>query len=378
MPARMAVRVPRGACPSHSRLKGVRVGDASNPGPTMVLPPRQPDPDYVHLQFHRVRGRLDRFRYPRAHRGLRGPCSPSRLGLPSGGRLATLFIVGNRHIFSGFQEGQAYVCAGARPILPQRIEGREFHVGHQGSTTAVVRIRMAQSGLVWRTGEPKDAQAPWTHADLACGVRNRVSRWRPSPPARPPSGPVTLTGRPLRRTTRLMPTPPPPPQGATPSSFDPSGHSTRGLTSSRLVSLAKPLVEWGSAKAIGTQEARSFSTPSRCVGSCGPLSWSWSVCGPSSRTPNGWSRFVNISGAWATDSIRKEQASDYLAQVRTRGILTATRHDYWHLATGPLQALFSGTPPPRRAIVGSARVLGPHPPTTARSISRMPRRAVIP
>ena len=61
-------------------------------------------------------------------------------------------------------------------------------------------------------------------------------------------------------------------------------------------------------------------------------------------------------------AIKKEQASDYLAQVRTRGILTATRHDYWHLATGPLRALFSGTPPPRPATVGSACVLGPHPP----------------
>ena len=61
-------------------------------------------------------------------------------------------------------------------------------------------------------------------------------------------------------------------------------------------------------------------------------------------------------------TIRREQASDYLAQIRTRGILTATKHDYWHLATGPLQALFSGTPPPRGATVGSARVLGPHPP----------------
>ena len=33
-------------------------------------------------------------------------------------------------------------------------------------------------------------------------------------------------------------------------------------------------------------------------------------------------------------STRKEQASDYLAQVRTRGILTATRADYWHQAMG--------------------------------------------
>ena len=62
---------------------------------------------------------------------------------------------------------------------------------------------------------------------------------------------------------------------------------------------------------------------------------------------------------------RREQTFDYLAQVRTRGILTATRHDYLHLATGPLQALFSGTPLPRRATVGSARVLGPHPPRSS-------------
>ena len=62
-------------------------------------------------------------------------------------------------------------------------------------------------------------------------------------------------------------------------------------------------------------------------------------------------------------TIRREQASDYLAQVRTRGILTATRHYYWHLVTGPLQVLFSGTPPLRRTTDESARVLGPHPPT---------------
>ena len=61
-------------------------------------------------------------------------------------------------------------------------------------------------------------------------------------------------------------------------------------------------------------------------------------------------------------SIRKEQASNYLAQVRTRGILTVTRADYWDLAMGPLRALFMGSPPPRHATVGSVGVLGPHPP----------------
>ena len=45
-------------------------------------------------------------------------------------------------------------------------------------------------------------------------------------------------------------------------------------------------------------------------------------------------------------SIRKKQASDYLAQVRTRGILTATKADYWRRAMGPLRALFMGSPRP--------------------------------
>ena len=61
-------------------------------------------------------------------------------------------------------------------------------------------------------------------------------------------------------------------------------------------------------------------------------------------------------------SIRREQASDYLAQVRTRVILTATRADYWHHAMGPLRSLFTSSPPPKRATVGSANILRPHPP----------------
>ena len=36
-------------------------------------------------------------------------------------------------------------------------------------------------------------------------------------------------------------------------------------------------------------------------------------------------------------TIRKEQASNYLAQVRTRGVLTATRADHWEQAMGPLR-----------------------------------------
>ena len=77
-------------------------------------------------------------------------------------------------------------------------------------------------------------------------------------------------------------------------------------------------------------------------------------------------------------SIRKEQASDYLAQVCTRGILTATRADYWHRAMGPLRTLFTGSPPPRRATVSSARMLGPHPLRAAPSTSRRTKLSATP
>ena len=110
--------------------------------------------------------------------------------------------------------------------------------------------------------------------------------------------------------------------------------------------------------------ARSSSTSSSSAGCSGPGSWSWSASGPFSRTPLGWSRSANISAEWGTGSPsgRSRPQTTYLAQVRTRGILTATRADHWEQAMGPLRALFLGSPPPRHATVGSVRVLGPHPP----------------
>ena len=71
-------------------------------------------------------------------------------------------------------------------------------------------------------------------------------------------------------------------------------------------------------------------------------------------------------------SIRKEQASNYLAQVRTRGILTATRADM-----GPLRALFMGSPPPRHATVGSVGVLGPQPLEGSPYTSRKTKLSII-
>ena len=134
----------------------------------MVLPPWQPDPEHTSNLAVFGEGWIV-FVFLGPIEG--GGSMPSfRVRAPSGDRLATFFIAGDRDVFSDLRESQAYVCAEARPILPQVLEDRQFHVGVQGSTTAVVGIRMAPFGLVWRTGLPREARAPWTHADLACGI----------------------------------------------------------------------------------------------------------------------------------------------------------------------------------------------------------------
>ena len=70
-------------------------------------------------------------------------------------------------------------------------------------------------------------------------------------------------------------------------------------------------------------------------------------------------------------TIRKEQASNYLAQVRTRGILTATRADHWEQAMGPLRALFLGSPPPIKRL----RAHDPKPTNRAQAhVRQRPRR----
>jgi len=57
--------------------------------------------------------------------------------------------------------------------------------------------------------------------------------------------------------------------------------------------------------------------------------------------------------------VRKEQASDYLAQTRLRGLLILVKADYWDKAEGPLRDLFTGSPAPRYPTPSTERVLGP-------------------
>ena len=49
----------------------------------------------------------------------RGSMPSFRARATSGGRPATFFIAGDRDAFSDLREGQAYVCAEAKPFLPQ-------------------------------------------------------------------------------------------------------------------------------------------------------------------------------------------------------------------------------------------------------------------
>ena len=157
---------PLGGCIIRGEI--IRVGEASNPGPTIILPRWQPDPDHT-ANFAVFGEGWVAFVFAGSIVSY-GFFHPFQAKAPREGRPAIFVIAGDGHLFSNFQEGQAYVCAEARPILLHWEGAHEFHVGHQGFGTAVIKVRMAPSGLVWRTGDPKDAQAPWTHADLACGI----------------------------------------------------------------------------------------------------------------------------------------------------------------------------------------------------------------
>ena len=145
--------------PSHDWLRGVRVGEATNPGPTMVLPPWQLDPEYTSNFAVFGEGWIAFILLGPIE--VCGPLPSFRVKAPSGDKLATLFIAGDRHVFSDLREGQAYVCAEAKPILPQVMEGR--HNSTWGSKAlpwpwlASVWPRLAWSG---GRGTPRTHEHP--------------------------------------------------------------------------------------------------------------------------------------------------------------------------------------------------------------------------
>ena len=166
------------ARPSHDRFRGVRIGEASNFGP-VTLPPWQPDSD--HTANFAIFGEgwvVFVFAGPIVSCGTMYSF-PSRAPWEAGQRPSS--SRGRATSFWSLEEGQAYVCAEARPVLPRWEGAHEFHLGHPGFGAAVVKIRMAPSGLVWRTGDPRDAERPWTHADVACGIGGFTIRSCPVP-----------------------------------------------------------------------------------------------------------------------------------------------------------------------------------------------------
>ena len=102
--------------PRHDQFLGTRVGEASNPGPA-PLGPWDPDPAFT-SQFATFGEGCVIFVY----HGLRdrggSPTLSFRAAAPLGGTAAAFRVLREGHLFCGLTTGQAYVCAGARPVLP--------------------------------------------------------------------------------------------------------------------------------------------------------------------------------------------------------------------------------------------------------------------
>ena len=155
--------------PDHDRFHATRAGEASNPGPA-ILPPWDPDPEYTSRFGVFGKGWVALvFEKPLAH--IEAELYAFRIKGPLGGRFATFNVVKEAHLFRGLIKVEAYVCADAKPVQPHWEGAHEFLAGQPGSTTVVVPVQMAPSGLAWKTEEPRSKGEPWTNADLACGIR---------------------------------------------------------------------------------------------------------------------------------------------------------------------------------------------------------------
>ena len=193
-----------------------------------------------------------------------------------GGRPATSITAGESHLFWSLEEGQAYVRAEARPVLHHWEGAHEFHVSHPGSGAAVVKVHMAPSGLAWRTGDPRGAERPWTHADLACGIGGFTV-------AAQSLGASTTWACGINREATQAYNVAHAHARTSPGRCHPielrsqwAHHVGTDLVSAGF--LCQAFTRRGSVMATWTREARSSSTSSSCVGCCDPASWSWDVC----------------------------------------------------------------------------------------------------
>ena len=319
------------------------MGEASNPGP-VPLDPWDLDPAFSSLFAIFGEGWVV-FVFQGLHDRGGSPTLSFRAVAPLGGRAATFRVLGEDHLFSGLVAGQAYVCAEARPVLPHWEGAHEFHVGHPGSRTAVVGVRMAPSGLAWTTGDPKREGGPWTHADLACGISGFTV-------AAQALGATTTWACDVNRTAVEAYNAAHGRDHTRPAECHPIELRTQWSrhVGTDVVSAGFPCQAFSRVGLRqGYRDARG-QVIFHLIQLCWVLRPRFMVLEcvwPFFENPQWVEPVCDYFRAMGYGvSIRKEQASNCLAQVRTRGILTATRADYWRRAMGPLRALFMVSPRP--------------------------------
>ena len=91
--------------PRHDQFLGIRVGEASNPGPA-PLGPWEPDPAFT-SQFATFGEGWVVFVYNGLHDRDGSPTLSFKAAAPLGGRAATFRVLGEGHLFCGLATGQA-------------------------------------------------------------------------------------------------------------------------------------------------------------------------------------------------------------------------------------------------------------------------------
>ena len=232
-------------------------------------------------------------------------------------------------------------------------------------------VHMAPSGLVWKTWRPRGAERPWTRADLACGMGGFTIA------AQSLGASATWACDINREATQAYNV------AHAHARTSPAKCHPIGLRSQLAQHVGTDLISAGFpcqafskvGKRHGHRDARG-QVIFHLIQLCWVLRSSFMVLEcvwPFFENPQ-WLEPVSeyFRGMGYGFTIGKQQASDYLAQIRTRGILTATKHDFWHLVTGPLmfsrERPLSGAPPWR-----PQGCLGRTPPRTAPSTLRKPK-----
>ena len=176
----------------------VSEGGASNLGPA-PLGPWEPDPAFT-SQFATFGEGWVVIVFLGLHDRDGSPTLSFRAAAPLGGRVATFRVLAQGQFFCGLATGRAYVCAEARPVLPHCEGAHEFHVGHPGSQTAVINIRLAPSDLTGRRETLSSGVSLGHTPTWRVGLVDSPLQLMPLEP--PPPGLATLTASPSKLITR--------------------------------------------------------------------------------------------------------------------------------------------------------------------------------